>query len=93
LIQSLKKERNVYTRHNKLTVRDREKEMATTVASRQLFIDGEWKAPILNKRIPIINPSTENIIGTYLNVSGFFYQVYDMIIFITTSKLWHYVNG
>ncbi|CAJ2671470.1 unnamed protein product [Trifolium pratense] len=37
--------------------------MAITVPSRQLFIDGEWKAPILNKRIPIINPSTENIIG------------------------------
>ncbi|KAK2388698.1 betaine aldehyde dehydrogenase 1, chloroplastic [Trifolium repens] len=37
--------------------------MAITVATRQLFIDGEWKAPILNKRIPIINPSTENIIG------------------------------
>ncbi|KEH35081.1 NAD-dependent aldehyde dehydrogenase family protein [Medicago truncatula] len=37
--------------------------MAIAVASRQLFIDGEWKAPILNKRIPIINPSNENIIG------------------------------
>ncbi|GAU33958.1 hypothetical protein TSUD_148790 [Trifolium subterraneum] len=37
--------------------------MAITVTTRQLFIDGEWKAPILNKRIPIINPSTENIIG------------------------------
>nr|AFK44601.1 unknown [Medicago truncatula] len=37
--------------------------MATTVASRELFIDGEWRAPILNKRIPIINPSNENIIG------------------------------
>ncbi|CAJ2651926.1 unnamed protein product [Trifolium pratense] len=37
--------------------------MAITVPSIQLFIDGEWKAPILNIRIPIINPSTENIIG------------------------------
>ncbi|CAL5201546.1 unnamed protein product [Lathyrus oleraceus] len=37
--------------------------MAMTVSSRQLFIDGDWRAPILNKRIPNINPSTENIIG------------------------------
>jgi len=77
--------------------------MATTVASRELFIDGEWKAPILNKRIPIINPSTENIIGTLFNPSHLVLQVfyvsgsfikYDMvIIFITTYKLWHYVNA
>ena len=74
-------------------MRDREEKMAITVASRELFIDGEWKAPILNKRIPIINPSNENIIGTYLNVSGSFIK-YDMvIIFITTYKLWHYVNA
>ncbi|KAL5076343.1 hypothetical protein RYX36_015327 [Vicia faba] len=37
--------------------------MAITLSSRQLFIDGEWRTPILNNRIPIINPSTENIIG------------------------------
>ncbi|CAK8566808.1 unnamed protein product [Lathyrus sativus] len=37
--------------------------MAIAVSSRQLFIDGEWRTPILNKRIPIINSSTEYIIG------------------------------
>ncbi|CAJ1943948.1 unnamed protein product [Sphenostylis stenocarpa] len=37
--------------------------MSIPIPSRQLFIDGDWKAPVLNKRIPIINPSTEQIIG------------------------------
>ncbi|KAE9601451.1 putative oxidoreductase [Lupinus albus] len=37
--------------------------MAISLPSRELFIDGEWKAPLLNKRIPIINPSTQQIIG------------------------------
>ncbi|KAE9610054.1 putative betaine-aldehyde dehydrogenase [Lupinus albus] len=37
--------------------------MAIPVPSRELFIDGEWKAPVLKKRIPIINPSTQQIIG------------------------------
>ncbi|XP_028781761.1 betaine aldehyde dehydrogenase 1, chloroplastic isoform X1 [Neltuma alba] len=37
--------------------------MTITVPSRQLFVDGEWKEPILKKRIPIINPSTELKIG------------------------------
>ncbi|KAE9610051.1 hypothetical protein Lal_00006631 [Lupinus albus] len=37
--------------------------MSISVPNRQLFIDGEWKAPLLNKRIPIINPSTQQIIG------------------------------
>ncbi|KAE8694555.1 Betaine aldehyde dehydrogenase [Hibiscus syriacus] len=37
--------------------------MAVVVPSRQLFIDGEWREPVLKKRIPIINPSTEQIIG------------------------------
>ncbi|CAN1753509.1 Aminoaldehyde dehydrogenase ALDH10A8, chloroplastic [Linum perenne] len=33
------------------------------IPTRQLFIDGEWRQPVLNKRIPVINPSTEEIIG------------------------------
>ncbi|KAG2679041.1 hypothetical protein I3843_11G031600 [Carya illinoinensis] len=37
--------------------------MAIPIPSRQLFIDGEWREPTLKKRIPIINPSTEEIIG------------------------------
>jgi betaine-aldehyde dehydrogenase len=37
--------------------------MAIPIPSRQLFIDGEWREPVLKKRIPIINPSTELIIG------------------------------
>ncbi|XP_028784057.1 betaine aldehyde dehydrogenase 1, chloroplastic isoform X1 [Neltuma alba] len=37
--------------------------MAIPVAPRQLFIDGEWKQPVLKKRIPIVNPTTEEKIG------------------------------
>ncbi|PON86079.1 Succinylglutamate-semialdehyde dehydrogenase [Trema orientale] len=37
--------------------------MAIPIPSRQLFIDGQWTEPVLKKRIPIINPSTEEIIG------------------------------
>ncbi|KAJ7945920.1 Betaine aldehyde dehydrogenase [Quillaja saponaria] len=37
--------------------------MAIPIPSRQLFIDGQWKQPVLSKRIPIINPSTEQTIG------------------------------
>ncbi|KAF9667814.1 hypothetical protein SADUNF_Sadunf15G0062500 [Salix dunnii] len=37
--------------------------MAIRVPSRQLFIGGEWREPILKKRIPIINPATEQIVG------------------------------
>ncbi|XP_027369104.1 betaine aldehyde dehydrogenase 1, chloroplastic isoform X1 [Abrus precatorius] len=37
--------------------------MSIPIPNRQLFINGEWKAPALNKRIPIINPSTQQIIG------------------------------
>ncbi|XP_058762531.1 aminoaldehyde dehydrogenase 2, peroxisomal [Vicia villosa] len=33
------------------------------IPTRQLFINGDWKAPVLNKRIPVINPATQNIIG------------------------------
>uniref|UniRef100_A0A5B6ZGL6 Putative betaine-aldehyde dehydrogenase n=1 Tax=Davidia involucrata TaxID=16924 RepID=A0A5B6ZGL6_DAVIN len=37
--------------------------MAIPIPSRQLFIDGEWREPIQKKRLPIINPATEEIIG------------------------------
>ncbi|KAM7483238.1 hypothetical protein LguiB_007821 [Lonicera macranthoides] len=37
--------------------------MAIPMPCRQLFIDGEWREPVKKKRIPIINPSTEQIIG------------------------------
>ncbi|ESQ27656.1 hypothetical protein EUTSA_v10018437mg [Eutrema salsugineum] len=37
--------------------------MAIPMPTRHLFIDGEWKEPILKKRIPIVNPATEEIIG------------------------------
>lgn len=37
--------------------------MAIPIPSRQLFIDGEWREPVLKKRIPIVNPATEQIIG------------------------------
>ncbi|XP_058112114.1 aminoaldehyde dehydrogenase 2, peroxisomal isoform X1 [Magnolia sinica] len=37
--------------------------MAISFPNRQLLIDGEWKEPIKKKRIPIINPATEEIIG------------------------------
>ncbi|GKV14231.1 hypothetical protein SLEP1_g25133 [Rubroshorea leprosula] len=37
--------------------------MVFPISNRQLFIGGEWREPVLNKRIPIINPATEQIIG------------------------------
>ncbi|OWM65364.1 hypothetical protein CDL15_Pgr008954 [Punica granatum] len=37
--------------------------MAVAMPTRMLFIDGEWKEPVLKKRIPIINPATEGVIG------------------------------
>nr|AHH24261.1 betaine aldehyde dehydrogenase [Atriplex nummularia] len=37
--------------------------MAFPMSVHQLFIDGEWREPLLKNRIPIINPSTEEIIG------------------------------
>ncbi|KAK7265727.1 hypothetical protein RJT34_33350 [Clitoria ternatea] len=37
--------------------------MSIPTPNRQLFINGDWKSPVLNKRIPIINPSTQEIIG------------------------------
>ncbi|KAL1566237.1 Aminoaldehyde dehydrogenase 2, peroxisomal [Salvia divinorum] len=37
--------------------------MAITIPSRQLFIGGEWREPVHENRIPIINPAAEEIIG------------------------------
>ncbi|KAI6682893.1 hypothetical protein NL676_028806 [Syzygium grande] len=37
--------------------------MAIRVPSRLLFIDGEWMEPVLKRRIPIVNPSSEETIG------------------------------
>ncbi|KAG5536803.1 hypothetical protein RHGRI_024288 [Rhododendron griersonianum] len=37
--------------------------MSIAIPCRQLFIDGEWREPVKKKRIPVINPSTEQIIG------------------------------
>ena len=31
----------------------------------QLFIDGDWRAPVLGRHLPIINPTTEASIGPY----------------------------
>ncbi|CAL1367825.1 unnamed protein product [Linum trigynum] len=36
---------------------------AIPIPTRQLYIDGSWKLPVLNKCIPVINPSTEEILG------------------------------
>ncbi|XP_047310343.1 aminoaldehyde dehydrogenase 2, peroxisomal-like [Impatiens glandulifera] len=38
--------------------------MTITVPFRQLFIDGEWREPVRKNRLPIINPATEEIIGS-----------------------------
>ncbi|GAQ87015.1 aldehyde dehydrogenase [Klebsormidium nitens] len=35
----------------------------TAVPTRDLFINGTWVAPVLNERLPIINPATEESIG------------------------------
>jgi hypothetical protein len=37
-----------------------------TIPQRQLFIDGEWRAPALGRRLPVVNPTTEAAIGTRL---------------------------
>ncbi|GFP79950.1 betaine aldehyde dehydrogenase 1 chloroplastic [Phtheirospermum japonicum] len=37
--------------------------MSIPIPSRQLFIDGQWREPVNGKRLPIINPATEEIIG------------------------------
>ncbi|XP_051133050.1 aminoaldehyde dehydrogenase 2, peroxisomal-like [Andrographis paniculata] len=37
--------------------------MAIAIPRRQLFIGGEWREPLHGKRLPVINPATEHIIG------------------------------
>ncbi|KAL6013649.1 Betaine aldehyde dehydrogenase, chloroplastic [Asimina triloba] len=37
--------------------------MVISIPRRELFIDGEWKEPAKKKRIPIINPSTGEVVG------------------------------
>jgi hypothetical protein len=37
---------------------------AEIVPKRGLFIDGEWVEPVKGKRIPIVNPTTEESVGT-----------------------------
>lgn len=56
--------------------------MAVEIPSRQLFIDGEWKEPVLKKRIPIINPATEEAIGLslFLDSLCFFILIVEVLI-------------
>lgn len=42
--------------------------MVISVPSRMLFIDGEWREPALKKRIPVINPATEEVIGLLISL-------------------------
>nr|ARR95824.1 betaine aldehyde dehydrogenase [Pandanus amaryllifolius] len=37
--------------------------MATAIPQRQLFVAGEWRAPALGRRLPVVNPATESPIG------------------------------
>ncbi|XP_020203480.1 betaine aldehyde dehydrogenase 1, chloroplastic [Cajanus cajan] len=37
--------------------------MSIPIPTRQLFINGDWKTPLQSKRIPVVNPATEQIIG------------------------------
>lgn len=40
--------------------------MAITVPRRrQLFIDGQWTEPVRRNTLPVVNPATEDIIGTF----------------------------
>lgn len=52
--------------------------MAIPVPTRQLFIDGEWRQPFKNNRIPIINPATEETIGhlSNLNLTRFLFCLF-----------------
>lgn len=34
------------------------------VPDRQLFIDGRWTRPVRNGRMDVINPATEQVVGT-----------------------------
>jgi hypothetical protein len=35
------------------------------IPRRGLFIGGGWREPALGRRIPVINPATEDTIGTF----------------------------
>jgi len=57
-------------------VAEREREsMAITVPRRQLFIGGQWTEPVLRKTLPVVNPATEDIIGTF-----YFFQSYLVLL-------------
>lgn len=43
--------------------------MAIPIPNRQLFIGGEWREPVLKKRIPVVNPANEEIIGIVFSLS------------------------
>lgn len=55
--------------------------MAIPMPTRQLFIDGEWREPILKKRIPIVNPATEEVIGKPL------YHFFLLLSFSSCNRL------
>lgn len=66
--------------------------MAIAIPTRNLFIDGQWRSPLSNRRIPIINPATEQIIGscsTFSSSSFFFFCLGDM--YLSVSKMMRFV--
>ncbi|RVW52825.1 Betaine aldehyde dehydrogenase 1, chloroplastic [Vitis vinifera] len=44
--------------------------MEAKIPCRQLFIDGKWVEPITKRRIPVINPATEQTIGLIPAATG-----------------------
>lgn len=38
--------------------------MTVQIPTRDLFIDGDWVAPVKGERYPVINPATEGVIGS-----------------------------
>lgn len=38
---------------------------AITVPRRQLFVGGQWTEPVRRKTLPVVNPATEDIIGSF----------------------------
>jgi len=56
--------------------------MAITVPRRQLFIGGQWTEPVLRKTLPVVNPATEDIIGTF-----YFFQSYLVLLTFWTWSL------
>lgn len=56
--------------------------MAIPIPSRQLFINGEWREPALKKRIPIFNPSTEEIIGLSLSLPQFVHYKFTTLAYM-----------